>query len=273
MFFDLSKFLWMLIDPINLILPPLVIGVFLLWTRWKRTALGILTGLTVFLVLISILPIGNWMIWYLEDRFSVVRELPEHVDGIIVLGGSFHQSQTRQRDQISLTGNAERLTEFVRLARHYPDAKLVFTGGSSIPGRLPLEADIAKRFFHEIGLDVGRIVFERRSRNTAENAELTKELVTPGPDTTWLLVTSAFHMPRAVGSFRKAGWRITPYPVDFKTALRPQRIGGINVVGTLRQLSLGLHEWVGLVAYRLTDRTDAWLPSSNDFDVPKKLRK
>ncbi len=266
MFFEISKYLWLLIDPLNLVLPVIVIGAVLLWSRWQRTARAIVTGLTVFLLLISVLPVGGWMIWTLKSRFPAVRKLLRDVNGIIVLSGSFDQAGTEQHGQFSVTGSAERLTEFARLARLYPGARLVFSGGSDIPGQRLLEADLAKRFFSDLDLDVGRIVFEKSSRNTFENATLTKALI-PATDVsgkTWLLITSAFHMPRAVGSFRKAGWRVLPYPVDFRTGLKPAFTGGIDVTGAHGQLSLGIHEWGGLAAYRLMERTDAWLPARDD---------
>ncbi len=106
------------------------------------------------------------------------------------------------------------------------------------------------------------MTFEDKSRNTWENAIFTRDLVNPKPGDTWLLVTSAWHMPRAMGIFRKAGFKVTAYPVDYLTYgnsrdLHPPRLA----LDEMERLENALHEWIGLVAYRLTDKTDALFPA------------
>jgi uncharacterized SAM-binding protein YcdF (DUF218 family) len=150
------------------------------------------------------------------------------------------------------------MTEFVALARRYPDAKLVFSAGSaSVFPDQPPETDGAKLLFGELGIDPSRVIFEDRSRNTYENAVFSKALATPKPGEIWLLVTSASHMPRSVGVFRAAGWTVVPWPVAYKT-------GGPYTVrfgGHFLHLDLALHEWIGLAAYRVLGRTNALFPA------------
>ena len=112
-----------------------------------------------------------------------------------------------------------------------------------------------------LGVEESRLVLENRSRNTYENAVFTREMVEPQPGETWLLVTSAFHMPRSVGLFRKAGFDVTPWPADYRTA-GTERIGPAqdNVADSLQNLSVATREWIGLVAYRVTGRIDSILP-------------
>jgi uncharacterized SAM-binding protein YcdF (DUF218 family) len=159
-----------------------------------------------------------------------------------------------------LNNAAERITEFVALARRYPEARLVFTGGSGFvfPGALR-EADVIHHVLDGLGSDLSRITFERESRNTYENALFSRPLVNPGTGETWLLITSAAHMPRSVGIFRRAGWPVLAYPVDYRSTRElswsPDLLSGLDA------LNESLREWVGLVAYRLMDRTDALFPA------------
>lgn len=261
MFFALSKILWFLFKPGTVVLVGLSIGVVLLWSRWRRLGRWVVTLSVVAILVMAMVPLGTVLGLMLENRFPVVRKLPGRVHGIVVLGGVVDQLVTRARGQIAIGGAVERLTEFAALARRYPEARLVFTSGSGLLLRQDVkEADVVAPLLATLGLDPGRVIFERQSRNTFENAVMSHALVDPKPDQTWILITSAFHMPRAVGSFRAAGWRVIPYPVDF--AMRGDEgltltftLGGVGGLGGV------LHEWVGLAMYRLSGKTDAFFPA------------
>jgi len=261
MAFWLSKLLWVAVNPGSLLLIFLVLGAVLTRTRWRRLGAWLVGLTTTAFLAIAVLPTA-WPIAVLEDRFPAVTTPPARVDGIVVLGGAGKLRVTERRGQVSLNEHAERMTAFVALARRYPDARLVFTGGSGSlrPGPLR-ETDLARRLFADLGLDPARVVFERESRNTYENAVNTKALVEPGPGETWLLVTSAMHMPRAVGVFRAVGWEVTPYPVDYVTTGDPPALEWRFALDRgLRSLSVGTHEWLGLVAYYLMGRTPSLFP-------------
>ena len=262
MFFELSKTAGaFLVNPGNLFFLVLLLGAVLLWTparslgRWL-VALAVLSGLFA-----ATVPAGRSALLALENRFPAVRELPARVDGVVVLGGMVDPFVTRARGQLTLSGAVERLLALAEIGRQYPEAKLVFSGGSGVLGRQDAtEADALRPHLAAFGLDPARILFEGRSRNTHENAILTRALVQPRPGETWILVTSAFHMPRAVGAFRRAGWRVVPYPVDYQ--LEPDPSGwGFDFLGGLGALRAALHEWTGLVVYRLSDKTDALFPA------------
>ena len=263
MFFWLSKLLWMVASPFNLLLVGLLAGSLLLWTRWQRLGRGLI-GVTVgAATLVAVLPLGELLLIRLEDRFPVVAEPAAPVDGIVVLGGVVNQVLTRSRGQMAIGGAVERLTELATLARMHPQAKIVFTGGSGDPFAQDLkEADVLEPLLLTLGLDPARIILENQSRNTYENAVYARELAAPAAEERWVLVTSAFHMPRAVGCFRRAGWgNLVPYPVDFHFA-PGQRFGlGFDLGRGLGWLQAGLHEWLGLIFYRLTDRTSAFFPA------------
>jgi uncharacterized SAM-binding protein YcdF (DUF218 family) len=263
MFFSLSKILWWFAAPANLLFILLTAGVLMLWTRWRRLGRGLATLAVLLFMAISTLPLGPWMIQQLEDRFPAPSTLPSRLDGIIVLGGVASPVLTVERGTLVVGDTIERLTEFAALARRYPQARLVFTGGTGSLTRQDIkEADVIAPFWHQIGLDDGRIEYENQSRNTYENAVLSLPLARP--DETWVLVTSAFHMPRAVGCFRKAGWKILPYPVDYRTGKPAAPEISFSVADHLSGFEMAVHEWLGLVFYWLTGRTDSLFPGPGD---------
>lgn len=260
MTFALSKIFWMVVQPGNLLLLLLLLGLLLGLTRWRRLGRWLTAGVALAFLAIAILPLGDWLIVPLEQRFPGPDKLPDRVDGIIVLGGAVSVGATVEYGRPALNGHAERMTEFIALARRYPQAKLVFTGGSAAllgDGKVT-EADVAQFLFETIGPAPERVIYESESRNTFENAVNSKRLVAPNDGETWLLVTSAFHMPRAVGVFRKAGWTVQPYPVDYKSRRRPQMRVGLS--GGLSMLHFATHEWIGMVAYHLLGRMDEVFP-------------
>lgn len=198
----------------------------------------------------------------LEDHFPPPSPMPTHVDGIIVLGGAIDRAESAARGRPALNGHAERMTAFVSLARRYPQARLLFTGGNPdlhLSG--PTEADAARMEFAGLGLDVHRVAFERRSRNTRENALLSKSVANPSLGQTWFLVTSAADMPRTVGCFRAVGWPVVAHPVDFHG--RRWHSGPIpGLVSGLRNVDWAAHEWIGLVYYWLRGWISSLLPES-----------
>ena len=262
MFFYASKIAWFVASPGNLLLILLVLGTALLWTRWRRAGRWLSACVVTLGVVMAVLPLGHWLRVSLENRFPLVTTPPERVDGIVVLGGVVNQFITEARGQTAIGGAVERLTAFAELAARYPDAKLVFSGGSGVPFRQELkESHYVGPVFERLGLEPGRVIYEDRSRNTAENAEFSRRLARPRPEETWLLITSAFHMPRAVGCFRRAGWNVVPYPVDYKTDGDNQTAPPGSFSAGLGSLDGALHEWMGLAIYRLGGKTDALFPA------------
>lgn len=260
-FFWASKLTWLIISPENLFFFLLLISWILLRRGayiWARRILGFML---IVLMVVALFPIGEWLLYPLEMRFPANPKLPERIDGIIVLSGAENAFLSSLWDQEELDGSAERDIAFLELARKYPNARLVFTGGSgSMLHQDYKAADVAKKLFDKLGLDLSRVTFERNSRNTFENAVLSKELVRPGPGQKWVLITTAWHMPRAVGIFCKAGWPVVPYPVDHITM--PGKLLRIEFspFGHLGSLATGLKEWVGLTGYYLSRKTTALFP-------------
>jgi uncharacterized SAM-binding protein YcdF (DUF218 family) len=254
--FILSKILGLLTEPLTWVTGLLVAG--LLMQRAKPVSARRLqwSALAVLLA-VGWLPLPNWLSQQLEGRYAEIApqaDLRGYV-GVIVLGGATESGQVQQAHvQPLLKGAAERMTAPVAMLRRNPHLQLVYTGGEgSLFGSGPSEADRARVFFDSMGLPPDRVQYESASRNTFENAVLTAKM--PGIDITqrWLLVTSASHMPRSVATFTKAGWNVTAYPVDFRTGtntpwLEYSQVNGAEKWGVL------LHELLGLLAYRVTDR-------------------
>lgn len=263
--FLVSKLVGILTDPATLVLLLLALGWLLGLSRRNRRKGQVLVGVALGLVaVLAVAPVEQWGIAWLENRFPPPETMPDRVDGIIVLGGAIDPRISAARGQVSIAAAATRVTALIPLARRYPEARLVYTGGAGDPFNQDLkEADYAEAFYGEQGLDTGRIVFERQSRNTRENATLTREAMRPRPGETWLLVTSAWHMPRAVGCFRAAGWPVVAWPVDYATTglavpwwkeLRFNPGKGFSGLGPL------VHEVVGLISYRAMGWTDELFP-------------
>ena len=264
MLFYLSKIAFFLIRPANFAWFLVLVGlVLVLLGRRRLGAFLLVIGIGI-QGLFAFTPLPNWLIYPLEQRFASPDLSTMTVDGVIILGGAVEEDVAQLRGLPSLNEAAERLTAASGLARQYPEAKIVFTGGSAaLFGAVGTEADAAAKSLIELGLPLERIILEDQSRNTFENAVLTYDLVKPQPEETWLLVTSAFHMPRSMGVFRKVGWdSIVAYPVDFRTSGPRDLSRAFWTVseGGMRT-DVAVKEWIGLLAYRVLGRTNALFPA------------
>jgi uncharacterized SAM-binding protein YcdF (DUF218 family) len=262
MFFILSKTIGFFVLPSNFVFFLGGAGVVLLLTRFARWGRRLLVCSFALLLLIGLLPLGSALIYVLESRFPTWDPARGAPDGIIVLGGAIDPDMSAAHGQTSLNDAAERITVVAELARRYPSARIVYSGGSANVIRDgTMEADYVSRLFESFGISPDRIALERRSRNTAENAAFSKALVDPKPGERWLLVTSGFHMPRSVGTFRKAGFPVEAYPVDWRVEDAGHLLLSISpLAGGLGATDLAMHEWAGLVAYWLTGRSSALFP-------------
>lgn len=209
------------------------------------------------------LPLGSAALLALEDRFPQ-PPIQSDVTGIVVLGGEIDTDISAERHTIVLTDAGERLTKTAELSLMYPKARILVSGGTAnlISPDEKSEAAVARTLLAEIGVAKGRIELDERSRNTCENALESKTIADPKPGDSWLLVTSAYHMPRAIACFRAADFPVIPYPVGYRA--RPSDLAHLT-----RSVSMGLyladlaaHEWIGLLAYHLALKTDLF-PSPN----------
>jgi len=227
--------------------------------------LNLLSALIISILIITLFPVGEWVIYPLEKRFATKQELPELIDGIIVLGGAENIYKSILWHQVELNQAAERYFAFIELIKKFPHARPVFTGGTGSLLRQEYKgADVAKQLFKEQGLDISKIIFESQSKNTFENAVFTHRLIDPKPGEKWILITTAAHMPRSVGCFSKVGWKVIPYCVDHRTNPENRFRITLNFSGNLDQLKAGVKEWLGLTAYYFTGKTTRLFPKLSD---------
>ncbi len=263
-FFFASKIFWMIASPINLLMFAALIGVLLCYGRRARFGRGL--ALTAILVLIAAatLPLGMLLIAPLEDRFPLPPPDLPPPEGIIVLGGAIDDQVSAARGETVFDEGGERLTEAVVLAKRFPQARMVYTGGTAsfVPGATSTEALQARKFMSQMGIAPERVTIEDKSRNTDENARFTAAIVHPQPSQRWIIVTSAFHMPRAMGLFEKAGFSAIAYPVAFRTLgrWRDDLRLRFEPVRNLRIFEIAIHEWIGLAAYWANRRMDHLFP-------------
>jgi len=262
LFFVLSKTMGAALLPINLLVELGVISVVLMATRFGGLGRKLAATTLVLLALTAFSPLGNLLLYPLESRFPPWDSSRGVPDGISVLGGSVDTDLSAAHHTPVVSHAADRLFAPAELARRYPNARIVFTGGSAnlvaADGR---EADYSAPILENTGIPRERLILERESRNTFENAIFTKRLVAPKPGERWLLVTSAFHMPRSMGIFRNAGFDVEAYPVDWRMGGRDDLFSFTNNgADGLGRTDVAAREWIGLLAYRLMGRTSELLP-------------
>ncbi|MEM9332703.1 MAG: YdcF family protein [Pseudomonadota bacterium] len=264
MFFYLSKIFWFATQPSTILMLLFIAAVLFLMAGWRRSGFVFLLIGTIAYVSIVNLALGLFLIAPLEDRFPANPNFETPPDGILMLSGPIDRQMTRAREQISFHDGSERYIEFIGLLEKYPNARGVVSGGNpSIVDDGLGQAEYSKVIFEQLGFDSARIAFETQARNTYENAVYSYDLVKPGDDEVWVVVTSAYHMPRAIGVLRKAGWNITPYPVGFRSEGERGRKFFTTTGGeALSTMSLAMKEWIGLVVYYYTDRSSELFPST-----------
>jgi uncharacterized SAM-binding protein YcdF (DUF218 family) len=263
MFFILSKLFAFFTVPSNILIALGLAGLALLCTRFTRLASWLAVTSLVLITVAGLSPLGNALILPLEQRFPPWDASRGPPDGIVVLGGALAPDISVARGAVALDDAAERITAAVELARRYSQARIVYCGGSNaLVFDEPVEAPIAVHEFEALGIAHNRITAEEQSRNTIENAVFSRLIANPKPGERWLLVTSAYHMPRAMAAFRAAGFPVEAYPVDWRTrgpidAMRPFT----SLAAGLNQTDIAVREWIGLVAYRLAGKTTELFPT------------
>ena len=213
----------------------------------------LLSSLFLVLLIMALLNVlGSLLLRPLETRFPALQPaLTDRVAGIILLGGFSLNSRVASElrkdvasERVDIrSGLPNRVRETVRVSKLYPDARVLFSGGGTTQGQLVI------KLLMRLGIEPERIIIEDRSQNTAENAKFSKMIAAPKPSEKWLLVTTAFHMPRAMGAFRAVGFPVQADPVD------------TDDVGNRQQAMLALREYVALLAYWLSGRSNELFPS------------
>lgn len=261
MFAYLTRIVWLLAQPMSVIMLLGLAGLVLLALKRRRPAFAALALSTVLLVLFAYTTLGYVIITPLENRFTRPAE-PAHIDGIVVLGGGMDGEVNTVRGGFELARSGDRMVETLRLALAHPEARIVIAAGAAaLAADQEPEALAAQRLFVAFGIDPARIVLDDKSRNTEENAAFAKDLAGPQAGQTWLLITSAFHMPRAVALFRRSDFAVIAWPADYlASGTEGFRLKLDQAPETMAVTTIALREWLGLAGYRLTGRIDEWLP-------------
>jgi len=263
MFFSLSRILGFFAYPSNVLIAIGLLGLVLLLTRFTRLASWLIVTSLVLIAVAGLSPLGNALILPLEQRFPPWDASRGPPDGIVLLGGMISPDVSAARGAVALNEAAERITVTAELARRYPNARIVLTGGrNALIFDEGIEAVFAVRQLEALGVAHDRIAAEEQARNTIENAVFSRLVANPKPGERWLLVTSAYHMPRAMAVFRAAGFPVEAYPVDWRTRGPIDMVRPFASLGDGRRLTdTAVHEWAGLLAYRLTGKTADLFPA------------
>jgi len=263
MFYILAETLGFFALPSNVLMAIGLVGLVLLCTRFRRLASWLIVTSLVLIAFVGYSPLGNILILPLEQRFPPWPESQGPPDGIVVLGGAILPDLSIARGAVALGDSAERLTAAAELARRYPNARIVVSGGSASPRfDAPAEAPLAVKELEALGVAHDRITAEEQSRNMIERAVFSRLVAQPKPGQRWLLVTSAFRMPRAIAAFRAAGFPVEAYPVDWRTRGSTAAIEPFaSFADGLTMTDRAVDEWVDLLAYRLTGKTAALFPA------------
>ncbi|ODT82796.1 MAG: hypothetical protein ABS76_07000 [Pelagibacterium sp. SCN 64-44] len=261
MFFALSKAFWLFAQPMSLVLLLVLAGIVLLALNRRRGALIALMLAVLVQAGLGYTSLGYLLIAPLEDRFAVPEPPPEQAGAIVMLGGATLARPSTARQIAELNDAGDRLTTTLWLAGRYPEAPVLLSGGGGfLAGETESEAETVRRFLLDHGVDAARLVLETESRNTAENAAFTRDMLR-GRNGPIILVTSAFHMPRSVGLYRAEGIEVVPWPTDYRSTGREGlALDLANPNHNLDTATTALREWLGLLAYSLTGRIPELLP-------------
>jgi uncharacterized SAM-binding protein YcdF (DUF218 family) len=266
LFFFFSKTIGTMLTPINFLIGIGVLGVILLLTRWSVAGRRLVATSVVLLSLCGFSPIGRLLILPLEERFPPWDPSRGSPDGIVVLGGAIEPDLSAALGKPALGRSGDRIVAAAELAHRYPNARIVYSGGNAnlIGDKSSKEADYALSMLEALGVAKERLIAERLSRNTVENAEFVKTIASPKEGQRWLLLTSAYHMPRSMGLFRRAGFRVEAYPVDRRASQTEAYSFATLAINGLERTDVAMREWIGLAAYWLTGKIDHLFPGPDE---------
>lgn len=260
MFFILSKVFWVVARPLNFLFLSVVLALVAGRFGARRTARFVLIASAVAFVVIGFTQLPDWIVHRMETAVEEAQ-IETAPAGIIVLGGGLTANNQSEGAGYHLEEASDRIIRALALKRRFPGTRLIYSGGVGfLLQRGEAETSAASRLVEDLFGDATAIEFESQSKNTWQNAIYTAELLGEDKKRTWLLVTSGFHMPRALGCFRQAGVDVLPAPTDYRAdQIRPPFLTG-NAAGQFLKMALVTKELIGLIAYRLTGRVDRIWP-------------
>lgn len=258
----LSEVVFFVLRPSNLLVLILFAGLGCLVASWRRTGIALVALGTVGFVLAGFAPMATLLLHPLEERFARGAPPADGPTGILVFGGAIDAGIARTRQIPEVNEGADRLIAVADLARRYPDALVAISNGPPGKDGRTGNAEFAAGLFESFGVARDRIRIEDRAGSTWQNAVLLKALLEPEPGQSWIVVTSAWHMPRTMGVLEKVGWTgMVPWPVDYRTSGADDPYAWTQSMAYgLFKTNLAVREWLSLIAYRLTGKTPALVP-------------
>ena len=256
MTFVLSKILWNFFNPINIILFAFLFGLIFRWIKLNQLSktMFILSFLLFFIS--GIISTGSYLTFLLEKKYHDKLDFPDNIEGIIILGGATNPYLSKEYDQIIVNGSAERLIESTFLIKKYPNAKIYFAGGSGSLNFPNLShSTIAKKFYENYNINTENFFFDYKSRNTYENILYAKEKFNPKKNENWIVITSAFHLNRAISIGEKLDWKLLPYGTDYRVPKKFKWKISLDFIDNLSNFKFASHEWTGLIAYYMMGRS------------------
>ena len=257
MSFYLSKMLWFLFNPFNLIIISISIGLLFSFLKFKSTKMFFYSFAFSLFFISGILPTGSFLIYILEKDFHQSLSIPNKLDGILILSGATNPYLTKQFNQVSLGSSAERLTESVKIINHMPNLKIIFSGGPAYIQYPDVnDSNSAMKFFKNMNIDTSKIIFENKSKNTFENLIFSKKIINPKKNEIWLVISSASHLKRVIGVANKIKWDLIPYATDFNQPKKYHFKISLNFLENINNFNKGSHEWLGIFYYYVTGKLD-----------------
>lgn len=258
MFYSISKFIWVILQPVNLLLLFLFVFLLLSSTGYKQIGRIGIWGTLISFLFLAFTPIGPKLLNGLESS-APLSEIPRHVDGIIVLGGGVDWFASDGRTRIQLSGGSERVISGIELALRYPNSVLIYSGHVGY-GKSQRYTENGYSNLTDLivalGVERERIIIDRESRNTADHAPVLMRSIKPKSDENWILVTSAFHMSRAVEVFKNSNWDVIPYAVDYRTSKYNSEYPYFyDTLSYLDACNLWFKEMIGRYVYRVTGKS------------------
>ena len=240
----LHKILPLIFSPLMLVIGLIVLGI--IFNLRKFGLIGI-----IILILSSLPIISNKFIAYLEKDYQPIEIADvENVDAIVVLSGMIRVIGDEENLKYEFTDSVDRFFAGLDLFNNNKSPILILTRGK-MPWSLGIaEGEYLKEIAIKYGVSEENIILTDEVQNTDQEAKAIKEILTE--DAKIILVTSAFHMPRAEKVFKAANINLIPYPVDFQNSKsKTTMMDFIPSAGSLFDTSHFVREMIGRLYYNL----------------------
>lgn len=258
--FFIGKVFWELFNPVQVLFITLFVSLPMLLSSWKKFAKYLLFFSVGVFLFIGIIP-TKFIAAPLENYFPQTQLPPqEQVEGIFILGGSINLIASEKQNRTIFDKNKKRVSGGIEMMKHYPAVRVVYSGSNYTPFVGRHEGYYFRKYLKSLGIK-RKIIYEKYSRTTYENARYASSAVSDF-DKKWILVTSAVHMPRSIGLFRKEGLNVVPYPVDYikedKHSSKP--FSPKLFISNYFRFNQVMKEYISLLAFYVLGKTDHLLP-------------